>query len=111
MTKELERALTKDELQNMTQTIVLKKKSPPEGISDRRPKVRYVAAKDTSVLKIMGGAAYALEQRGLHDRANDLRRLILSGTCETPAEALALIGDYVRLKIVDEEGQELGSTG
>ena len=110
MTKELERTLTEDELRNLTQTLVLRE-SLPEDASDRRPKVRYIAEEDSSVLEIMGAAVYALQQRGLQEKADELRRLILGGVCEFPIDALGLIGSYVRMKIVDKEGQEIGSIG
>jgi len=109
MTKELERKLSMDELKNLTLTILLKKPSLPDSASDSRPKVKYIATKDTSVLKIMGGAVYALQQKGLNYKANELRRLILSGAHAEPADALEIIGDYVRLQVVDAKGRELGS--
>ena len=110
MTRELERTLTEDELRNLTQTLVLKE-SPPEGATYHRPKVRYIAEQDTSVLEIMVAAVYALQQRGLQEKADELRRLILGGVCELPVDALGLIGNYVRMKIVDKGGQEIGSIG
>jgi hypothetical protein len=110
MTRELERTLTEDELRNLTQTLVLKE-SLPETATDHRPKVRYIAEKDTSVLEIMGAAVYALQQRGSQEKADELRRLILGGVCELPVDALGLIGKYVRMKIVDNQGQEIGSIG
>ena len=110
MTKELERPLTQDELRYLTQTIIVQRESVRDDPAIYRPKVRYIAKKGTSILKIMGGAAYALQQKGLDERADELRRLILSGAYGQPADALELIGNYVRLKIVDEEGKELGST-
>ncbi len=110
MTKKLERPLTRHELRHLTQTIVMQRESVRDDPAIYRPKVKYIATKGTSILKIMGGAAYALQQKGLDERADELRRLILSGAYDQPADALELMGDYVRLKIVDEEGKELGST-
>ncbi len=110
MTKDLERTLTEDELRNLTQTLVLRE-NLPEGPSDRRPKVRYIAKEDTSVLEIMGAAVYALQQRDLQEKADELRRLILGGVCELPIDAFGLIGSYVRMKIVDKDGREIGSLG
>ena len=111
MAKKLEEILPHDELKILAETLVLTKQALPEDSSDPRPKVRYIATDDTSVLKIMGGVAYALQQRGLHDNAEELQRLILSGAYETPMEALELIAQYVRLKIVDEQGLEVGDIG
>ena len=108
MTEKLEKILSPDELKTLAETLVLTKQPLPEDTADSRPKVRYIATEDTSVLKIMGGVAYALQQRGLQDRAEDLQRLILSGAYETPIDALELIAQYVRLKIVDEQGLEVG---
>ena len=103
MTKELERKLTMGDLKSLTKTILLKKQSLPDSASDSRPKVRYIATKDTSVLKIMGGVVYALQQKGLYGEARELRRLILSGAHGEPVDALGIIGEYVRLKVVDEK--------
>jgi hypothetical protein len=47
----------------------------------------------------------------LQDRADELRKLVLGGSCETPFDALGLIGQYARLAIVDEEGKEIGKVG
>ena len=110
MTKELQRTLTEDELRNLTQTLVLTK-SPPEDASVQRPKVRFIADEDTSVLKIMGVAVYVLQEKGLQEKAEELRRLILGGAYELPTDALGLIGNYVRMKIVDKKGEEIGSVG
>lgn len=111
MREKLEKILAHDELKTLAETLVLTKQPLPEETSDPRPKVRYIATDDTSVLKIMGGVAYALQQRGLRDKAEELQRLILSGAYETPIEALDLISQYARLKIVDEQGLEVGSIG
>lgn len=111
MREKLEKVLAHDELKTLAETLVLTKQPLPEETSDPRPKVRYIATDDTSVLKIMGGVAYALQQRGLRDKAEELQRLILSGAYETPIEALDLISQYARLKIVDEQGLEVGSIG
>lgn len=111
MAENLKKILSQDELKTLAETLVLTRHPPPEDTSDPRPKVRYIATKDTSVLKIMGGVAYALKQRGLQDSAEDLQRLILSGAYETPIDALELIAQYVRLKIVDEQGLEVGDIG
>jgi hypothetical protein len=108
MTENLEKILSHDELQTLAKTLVLTKKTLHEHTSDPRPKVRYIATEDTSVLKIMSGVAYALRQKGLQDNAEELQRLILSGAYETPLDALELIAQYVRLKIVDEQGLEVG---
>jgi hypothetical protein len=40
-----------------------------------------------------------------------LRMLVLGGSCETPFDALGLIGQYARLAIVDERGNEIGKVG
>ncbi len=109
MVTDIDRILSQDELKNLTQTITVKQKSLPGSTPDRRIKVRYIATKDTSILKIMGAAVYAMQQKGLHEKANELRKLILSGAYEEQADALELIGKYVRLKITNEEGTELGS--
>ena len=111
MTENLKKVLRQDELKTLAETLVLTKQPLPEDTPDPRPKVRYIATEDTSVLKIMGGAAYALEQRDLRDRAEELRRLILSGAYETPIDALELIAQFVRLKIFDEQGFEVGDIG
>jgi len=108
MAEELERPMTGDELGSMTQTITLKKKPRPEGAPDPRPKVKYVTIKETSILKILGAVVDALEQKGLQDKADELRKLILGGSYETSFDALELIGQYARLAIVDEEGKEIG---
>jgi hypothetical protein len=109
MTSTLEKLLSQAELGDLTQTIRLSKAPSAEGVPDLRPKIKYIAKSDTSVLKIMSGVAFALQQRGLADKANELRKLILGGAYDEPAEALGLIGNYVRLKIVNEQGQELGT--
>ena len=111
MAENLKKILSSDELKTLAETLVLTKQALPEGTADPRPKVRYIATEDTSVLKIMGGVAYALQQRGLQDNAEELQRLILSGAYETPIEALELISQYARLKIVDEQGLEVGDIG
>jgi hypothetical protein len=111
MTVELERPMTQDELGTMTQTITVEKKPLPDGVPDPRPKVRYVTIKETSVLKILGAVVDALQQKGLQDKADELRMSVLGGSCETGLDALELIGNYVRLAIVDEEGKEIGSVG
>ena len=108
MAEELERPMTGDELGSMTKTITLKKKPRPEGAPDARPKVKYVTIKETSILKILGAVVDALEQKGLQDKADELRKLILGGSYETSFDALELIGQYARLAIVDEEGKEIG---
>jgi len=111
MTVELERPMTQDELGTMTQTITVGKKPLPDGIPDPRPKVRYVTIKKTSILKILGAVVDALEQKGLQDKADELRKLVLGGSYETNLDALELIGQYARLAIVDEEGNEIGKVG
>jgi len=111
MSEELERPMSQDELGTLTQTITVKKKSLAEGVPDPRPKVRYVTIKETSMLKILGAVVDALQQKGLQDKADDLRKLVLGGSCETPFDALELIGQYARLAIVDEEGNEIGRVG
>ena len=111
MSKELERPMTQDTLGTLTQTITVKKKPLPAGVPDPRPKVRYVTIKETSVLKILGAVVDALQQKGLHSKADELRKLVLGGSCETPFDALGLIGQYARLAIVDEEGNEIGKVG
>src|SRR5210317_866974 len=111
MAEELERPMAEDELGTMTQTITLKKPPLPDGVPDPRPKVRYVTIKETSVLKILGAVVDALQQKGLQDRADELRKLVLGGSCETNLDALELIGQYARLAIVDEEGEEIGKVG
>lgn len=111
MTENLKKILSHDELKTLAETLVLTRQFPPEDAADPRPKVRYIATEDTSVLKIMGGVAYALQQRDLRDKAEELQRLILSGAYETPIDALELISQYVRLKIVDEQGLEVGEIG
>ena len=108
MAEELERPMTGDELGSMTQTITLKKKPRPEGVPDPRPKVKYVTIKETSILKILGAVVEALQQKGLQDKADELRKLILGGSYETSFDALELIGQYARLAIVDEQGKEIG---
>ncbi|MEJ2234896.1 MAG: hypothetical protein P8X67_13320 [Syntrophobacterales bacterium] len=108
MAEELERPMAEDELGTMTQTITLKKRPLPDGVPDPRPKVKYVAIKKTSVLKILGAVVDALQQKGLQDKADELRKLVLGGSCETNLDALELIGQYARLAIVDEEGKEIG---
>jgi hypothetical protein len=108
MAEELERPMAEDELGTMTQTITLKKRPLPDGVPDPRPKVKYVAIKKTSVLKILGAVVDALQQKGLQDKADELRKLVLGGSCETNLDALGLIGQYARLAIVDEEGKEIG---
>jgi hypothetical protein len=70
--------------------------------------VKYVTIKKTSVLKILGAVVDALQQKGLQDKADELRKLVLGGSCETNLDALELIGQYARLAIVDEEGKEIG---
>ena len=110
MTEQLQRTLSEDELRRLTRTLVLNE-PPAEDASVQRPKVRFIADEDTSVLKIMGVAVYALQQRGLQEQAEDLRRLILGGAYELPTDALGLIGNYVRMKIVDKKGEEIGSVG
>ena len=108
MAEELEWPMTGDELGSMTQTITLKKKPRPEGVPDPRPKVKYVTIKETSILKILGAVVEALQQKGLQDKADELRKLILGGSYETSFDALELIGQYARLAIVDEQGKEIG---
>jgi hypothetical protein len=108
MAEELERPMAEDELGTMTQTITLKKRPLPDGVPDPRPKVKYVAIKKTSVLKILGAVVDALQQKGLQDKADELRKLVLGGSCETNLDALELIGQYARLAIVDEQGKEIG---
>ena len=108
MAEELERPMAEDELGTMTQTITLKKTPLPDGVPDPRPKVKYVTIKKTSVLKILGAVVDALQQKGLQDKADELRKLVLGGSCETNLDALELIGQYARLAIVDEEGKEIG---
>jgi len=111
MTVELERPMTQDELGTMTQTITVEKKPLPDGVPDPRPKVRYVTIKETSILKILGAVVDALQQKGLQDKADELRKLVLGGSYETNLDALELIGQYARLAIVDEEGEEIGRVG
>jgi hypothetical protein len=111
MSEELERPMTQDELGTLTQTITVKKRVLAEGVPDPRPKVRYVTIKETSILKILGAVVDALQQKGLQDKADDLRKLVLGGSCETPFDVLELIGQYARLAIVDEEGKEIGRVG
>ena len=111
MSKELERPMSQDTLGTLTQTITVKKKPLADGVPDPRPKVRYVTIKETSVLKILGAVVDALQQKGLQDKADELRTSVLSGSCETGLDALELIGNYARLAIVDEEGKEIGSVG
>jgi len=111
MSEELERPITQDTLGTLTQTITVKKKPLPDGVPDPRPKVKYVTIKETSVLKILGAVVDALQQKGLQDKADELRKLVLGGSCETPFDALGLIGQYARLAIVDEEGKEIGQVG
>jgi len=108
MAEELERPMAEDELGTMTQTITLKKRPLPDGVPDPRPKVKYVTIKETSILKILGAVVEALQQKGLQDKADELRKLVLGGSCETNLDALELIGQYARLAIVDEEGKEIG---
>jgi hypothetical protein len=99
MIEALERKLTMDELKSLSRTILLKKQSLSDIGSDSRPKVRYIATKERTVLRIMGGAVYAMQQKGLYDKARELRRLIFSGAHADPTDALEIIGDYVRLMI------------
>ena len=63
---------------------------------------------ETSILKILGAVVEALQQKGLQDKADELRKLILGGSYETSFDALELIGQYARLAIVDEQGKEIG---
>ena len=107
MMENLKKVLSHDELKTLAETLVLTKQPLAEETSNPRPKVRYIATENTSVLKIMGGVAYALQQRGLRDSAEELQRLILSGAHETPIDALELIAQYVRLRIVDEQGLDV----
>jgi hypothetical protein len=109
MTSTLEKILSHAEIGDLSQTIRVKGMGSAGEVQDRRPKVRYVARSDTSVLKIMGGVAFALRQRGLVEEANELRRLILGGAYDEPGDALSLIGNYVRLQIVNEQGAHLGT--
>ena len=111
MSKDLEKPMTQDTLGTLTQTITVKKKPLADGVPDPRPKVRYVTIKETSVLKILGAVVDALQQKGLQDKADELRKLVLGGSCETPFDILELIGQYARLAIVDEEGKEIGRVG
>jgi hypothetical protein len=111
MSKDLEKPMTQDTLGTLTQTITVKKKPLADGVPDLRPKVRYVTIKETSVLKILGAVVDALQQKGLQDKADELRKLVLGGSCETPFDVLELIGQYARLAIVDEEGKEIGRVG
>jgi hypothetical protein len=111
MSKDLEKPMTQDTLGTLTQTITVKRKPVADGVPDPRPKVRYVTIKETSVLKILGAVVDALQQKGLQDKADELRKLVLGGSCETPFDALELIGQYARLAIVDEEGKEIGRVG
>jgi hypothetical protein len=111
MSEELERSMSQDTLGTLTQTITVKKKPLANGLPDPRPKVRYVTIKETSVLKILGAVVDALQQKGLHDKADELKKLVLGGSCDTPFDALGLIGQYARLAIVDEEGKEIGKVG
>ena len=74
MSKELERPMSQDTLGTLTQTITVKKKPLADGVPDPRPKVRYVTIKETSVLKILGAVVDALQQKGLQDRADELRK-------------------------------------
>ena len=111
MSEELERPITHNELGTLTQTITVEEQPLADGVPDPRPKVRYVTIKETSVLKILGAVVDALQQKGLQDRANELQKLVLGGSCETPFDALGLIGQYARLAIVDEEGKEIGRVG
>ncbi|MGW8221802.1 MAG: hypothetical protein ACWGP1_06615 [Syntrophobacteria bacterium] len=111
MSKDLEKPMTQDTLGTLTQTITVKRKPVADGVPDPRPKVRYVTIKETSVLKILGAVVDALQQKGLQDKADELRKLVLGGSCETPFDVLELIGQYARLAIVDEEGKEIGRVG
>ena len=111
MTEDLKKVLSHNELKTLAETLVLTKQSLAEETSNPRPKVRYIATENTSVLKIMGGVAYALQQGGLRDSAEELKRLILSGAHETAIDALELIAQYVRLKIVDEQGLDVVDIG
>jgi hypothetical protein len=111
MSKDLEKPMTQDTLGTLTQTITVKRKPVADGVPDPRPKVRYVTIKETSVLKILGAVVDVLQQKGLQDKADELRKLVLGGSCETPFDALELIGQYARLAIVDEEGKEIGRVG
>jgi hypothetical protein len=107
----LRRVLSQDELGNLTQTIVVSERPSDEETAEHRPKVKYVATEATSVLKIMSGVVAALQQKGLPDKAEELRRLIMGGAYEEPGDALELIGNYVRLKIVTDENVVLGTIG
>ena len=108
MSSTLDKALSQDELSNLTQTIVLKKVPPAEDTSVYKPKVKYVATQETSILKIMSAVVQVLQLKGLPEKADELRRLILGGAYDEPTQALELMGNYVQLKIVDEKGTRLG---
>jgi len=110
MTKGLTETLTRKELGTLNRTLVLEDVPVLEGTPDIRPKLKYMATAETTVLKIMNGAAGVLEQKGMPGRAADLRRIILTGAYgDTPIDAIKAIREYVRLKIMDEEGKEIGS--
>ena len=110
MTKGLTEKLTKEELDTLTRTLVLEEPPVPEGTSVIRPKLKYMATAETTTLKIMNGAAGVLEQKGMPQRAADIRKTILTGAYgDTPIEAMKVIREYVRLKIMDEDGKEIGS--
>ena len=110
MSKGLTDTLTKEELDTLTRTLVLGEPPAPDGTPDIRPKLKYMATAETTTLKIMSGAAGVLEQKGMPQRAADLRKMILTGAYgDTPIEAIKVIRKYVRLKIMDEEGKEIGS--
>jgi hypothetical protein len=109
MAKTLEKALSPDELKHLADTVVFERESAAESVPEFRPKMRYVATKETTALRIMGGVVSVLQQKGMNDQADELKRLILSGNYDEPADALKLMGDYVRLQIVNEDGEELGT--
>jgi len=110
MTKGLTETLTKKELDTLTRTLVLEEPPVPEGTPDIRPKLKYMATAETTILKIMNGAVDVLEQKGMPQRAANLRKIILTGAYgDTPIDAIKAIREYVRLKIIDEEGKEIGS--
>ncbi|UCF03472.1 MAG: hypothetical protein JSV14_07500 [Deltaproteobacteria bacterium] len=109
MTKGLTETLTRKELDTLTRTLVLEEPPVPGGTPDTRPKLKYMATAETTILKIMNGAAGVLEQKGMPERAADLRRIILTGAYgDTPIDAIKVIKEYVRLKIMDEAGKEIG---
>jgi len=110
MTNVLTETLTRKELNTLTRTLVLEERSVPRGTPDTRPKLKYMATAETTILKIMNGAAGVLEQMGMPERAADLRRIILTGAYgDTPIDAIKVIKEYVRLKIMDEKGKEIAS--